>query len=139
MMARGKSINVKIATSKVIKALDNKLRQVKLDKDNEAVNEAKFNKLVDKYNKEVIKIAAANTGKWEDVRVFTRHDGKVSVDIILPSSVVLPTQPERDFEVINHWHYKEMVEEIENAIRILKMTDEEYVNTSTYNSVARYL
>ena len=92
-MARGKSINVKIATSKVIKALDNKLRQVKLDKDNEAVNEAKFNKLVDKYNKEVIKIAAANTSKWEDVRVFTRSDGRVNVDIVLPSSIVLPAQP----------------------------------------------
>jgi hypothetical protein len=139
MMARGKSINVKIATSKVIKALDNKLKQIKLDKENETDKQTKFNKLMDKYNKEVIKIAAANTSKWEDVKVFTRHDGKVNVDINLPSSVVLPAQPERDFEVINHWNYKEMVEEIENAIRILYMTDEEYVNTSTYNSVAKYL
>lgn len=138
-MARGKSINVKIATSKVIKALDNKLKQIKLDKENETDKQTKFNKLMDKYNKEVIKIAAANTSKWEDVKVFTRHDGKVNVDINLPSSVVLPAQPERDFEVINHWNYKEMVEEIENAIRILYMTDEEYVNTSTYNSVAKYL
>jgi hypothetical protein len=32
-----------------------------------------------------------------------------------------------------------MVEEIENAIRILKMTDEEVVSTSTYNAIARYL
>jgi hypothetical protein len=28
---------------------------------------------------------------------------------------------------------------MENAIRILKMTDEETVNTSTYNAIARYL
>ena len=138
-MARGKAINVKIATSKVIKALENKLKQLKLDKENEAINEAKFKKALDKYNKDVIKIATANISKWEDVRIVTRHDGKVNVDINLPSSVVLPAQPERGFEVINHWHRKEMVEEIENAIRILKMTDEEYVNTSTYNSVARYL
>jgi len=32
-----------------------------------------------------------------------------------------------------------MVEEIENALRILKMTDEEVVSTSTYNSIAKYL
>jgi hypothetical protein len=32
-----------------------------------------------------------------------------------------------------------MKEEIENAIRILKMTDEEVVSTSTYNAIARYL
>jgi hypothetical protein len=28
---------------------------------------------------------------------------------------------------------------MENAIRILKMTDEETVNASTYNAIARYL
>jgi hypothetical protein len=39
-----------------------------------------------------------------------------------------------------HQHsYNEQKEEISNAIRILKMTDEEVVNTSTYNAVARYL
>jgi len=32
-----------------------------------------------------------------------------------------------------------MKEEISNAIRILQLTDEEVVSTSTYNSIARYL
>ncbi len=36
-------------------------------------------------------------------------------------------------------NYRDTKEEIENAIRILKMTDEETVSTSTYNSIARYL
>ena len=31
------------------------------------------------------------------------------------------------------------VTEIENAIRILKMTDEEFVNASTFKQVAQYL
>ena len=31
----------------------------------------------------------------------------------------------------------EMIEEIENAIRILKLTDDEVVSTSTYNSIAK--
>jgi hypothetical protein len=35
--------------------------------------------------------------------------------------------------------YRDMKDEISNAIRILKMTDEETVSTSTYNSIARYL
>ncbi len=46
---------------------------------------------------------------------------------------------EKDFEVIHTHSYNEMKEEITNAIRILKMTDEEVVNTSTYNAIARYL
>jgi hypothetical protein len=138
-MARNKAINVKIATTKVIKALENKLKQLKLDKENQINNEMKYNKTLEKYNKDIIKIAAANINKWEDIRIVTRHDGKVNVDINLPSTVVLPAQPERDFVIINHWQYKDMVEEIENAIRILRMTDEKVVSTSTYNSVARYL
>jgi hypothetical protein len=40
---------------------------------------------------------------------------------------------------IHDWQYREHTEEIENAIRILKMTDEEVVSTSTYNAIARYL
>jgi hypothetical protein len=40
---------------------------------------------------------------------------------------------------MNEYEYRNQKEEIANAIRILKMTDEEVVNTSTYNAVARYL
>ncbi len=50
-----------------------------------------------------------------------------------------PKEPEKDYEEIHRHTYNEMVEEMENAIRILKMTDEETVNTSTYNAIARYL
>ncbi len=46
---------------------------------------------------------------------------------------------EKDYEVIHLHTYREMKEEMENAIRILKMTDEEVVSTSTYNAIARYL
>ena len=51
----------------------------------------------------------------------------------------LPAEPERDFEQMGRHTYLEQKQEIENAIRILKMTDEETVNTSTYNAIARYL
>jgi hypothetical protein len=140
MMARSKAINVKIATTKVIKALDNRLKQIKLDKENEADKQAKFNKLMDKYNKEVTKIALANTNKWKDIKVGVRWNGEVNINIDIPANTLdLPTEPVRDFDIIAPWQYKEMVDEIENAIRILYMTDEEYVNTSTYNSVAKYL
>jgi hypothetical protein len=47
--------------------------------------------------------------------------------------------PERNFSTISKHEYNNSKEEMANAIRILKMTDEEVVNTSTYNAVARYL
>ena len=139
-MARSKAINVKIATTKVIKALETKLEQLKKDKANEKVNEEKFSKAKDKYNKEVGKLALAQITKAENLRTNVRYNGVVNIDFDLPAGTIkLPDEPQREYEVILDWKYSEMVEEIENAIRILKMTDEEVVSTSTYNSVAKYL
>jgi hypothetical protein len=140
MRSKGNSINVKIATTKVIKALETKLAQLQKDKANQASNEARYKKAEEKYNKEITKVALANFSKAENIRVNTRYNNKINVDFDIPQdSLDLPKAPERDFEVLHDWQYKEMVEEIENAIRILKMTDEEVVSTSTYNSIARYL
>ena len=139
-MSRGKAINVKIATTKVIKALETKLDQIKKDKANQKVNEEKFEKLQDKYNKEVAKLALAKIAKAEDLSASTRYNGTICVSFNLPAgSLELPDEPKKDFDTYHDWQYKEMVEEIENAIRILKMTDEEVVSTSTYNAIARYL
>ena len=139
-MARGKSINVKIATTKVIKALETKLAQLKKDKANQKTNEEKHKKAVEKWGKDVAKLALDKISKAESLSAHTRYNGEINVSFTLPAgTITLPTEPEKDFDSLNDWQYKEMVEEIENAIRILKMTDEETVSTSTYNSIARYL
>ena len=140
MARNGKSINVKIATTKVIKALETKLAQIQKDKANQKVNEERYSKAQEKWSKEVAKLALAKISKAENVRANLRYNGMINVDFDLPAgSVTLPAEPQKDFDTYHDWQYKEMVEEIENAIRILKMTDEEYVSTSTYNSIARYL
>jgi len=134
-MSRGKAINVKIATTKVIKALETKLDQIKKDKANQKVNEEKFSKAQEKYNKEIAKLALDKIAKAEDLSAHTRYNGDINVSFSLPKGAIdLPKEPEKDFESFHDWQ-----EEIENAIRILKMTDEEVVSTSTYNAIARYL
>ena len=139
-MSRGKAINVKIATTKVIKALETKLAQIQKDKANQKVNEEKFSKAQEKYNKEVAKLALDKIAKADNLSAHTRYNGVIAVSFDLPAgTIVLPAEPEKDFDTYHDWQFKEMVEEIENAIRILKMTDEEVVSTSTYNAIARYL
>ena len=139
-MARGKAINVKIATTKVIKALETKLAQIQKDKANQKVNEEKFSKAQEKYNKEVAKLALDKISKATELSANVRYNGVINVDFNLPAGTIdLSEQPKKDFTTFHDWQYNEMVEEIENAIRILKMTDEELVNTSTYNAIARYL
>jgi hypothetical protein len=140
MARNNKSINVKIATTKVIKALETKLAQIQKDKANQATNEDKFNKAHEKWRKDVAKLALTAINKAEDLSANTRYNGEIYVNFNLPKGAIdLPKEPEKDFDTYHEWQYKEMVDEIENAIRILKMTDEETVSTSTYNSIARYL
>jgi hypothetical protein len=139
-MARGKAISVKIATNKVIKALEAKLEAVKADYVSQEANQEKHNKAVEKWQKEVAKLAISAISKAENLSANSRYNGEISVSFNLPKgSVELPTEPQRNFDTLHQWQYKEIVDEIENAIRILKMTDEEVVSTSTYNAIARYL
>ena len=140
-MSRGKAINVKIATTKVIKALETKLAEIKKAYAEQGANEAKYQKAREKWQKEIGKWAVANFSKAENIRTNYRNWNKtlnVDFDLIV-NETDFPAEPEKDFEVIHQHSYNEMKEEIENAIRILKMTDEELVSTSTYNAIARYL
>jgi hypothetical protein len=141
-MARGKAISVKIPTARVIKALETKLAELEKNYANQESNEAKFQKAYEKWNKELAKFAMDKFSKAQNIRTNYRSwNGTLNVDFditgLSPSD--LPVEPQRDFEQIHKHTYNEQKEEMANAIRILKMTDEEVVNTSTYNAVARYL
>ena len=140
MARNGKAINVKIATTKVIKALENALEKLNKDFASQEANEAKHDKAVKAWNKEVAKVAMSAISKAEDLSAHTRYNGEIQVSFSLPKgSIEIPAEPKKDYNSIHEWQYREQKEEIENAIRILKMTDEEVVSTSTYNAIARYL
>ena len=140
-MARGKAISVKIATPKVIKALEAALAKLEADYSSQEANEAKYEKLRKAWQKEMQDYAIANIKKAENFRTNYRSwSNNLNIDFDLTvSEKDLPKEPEKDFETIHVHTYREQKEEITNAIRILKMTDEDVVNTSTYNSVARNL
>ena len=140
-MARSKPISVKIATAKVIKALETKLAQLQADYTKQDENEAKYQKSLEKWRKDIGKWAIANFTKAENLRTNYRQWNKtlnVDFDIIVDEKD-FPKEPEKDYEQIHQHTYREMKDEMENAIRILKMTDEETVSASTYNAIARYL
>ena len=142
-MARGngRTINVKLPTQKVITALQQALAKLELDYTTQDEAEAKYQKAAEKWRKEVIKFAVDNISKAENIRTNYRqwsHNLNVDFDLTVKDSE-FPAEPERDFESMNVHTYREMKEEISNAIRILQLTDDEMVSTSTYNSIARYL
>ena len=140
-MARGKAISVKIPTQRVINALETKLAELESNYANQEANEAKYELARKAWQKELADYAVANIKEAENFRTSYRSwNNQLNIDFDLTvAEKDLPKEPERDFEQIHQHTYREQKEEMANAIRILKMTDEEVVNTSTYNAVARYL
>jgi DNA repair exonuclease SbcCD ATPase subunit len=140
-MSRSKAISVKIATPKVIKALEDALAKLEKDYAEKEANEAKYQKAYEKYRKEIADYAIANIKKAENLRTNYRSwNNNLNIDFDLTvAEKDLPSCPERDFVTMHDHEYRSQKEEMSNAIRILKMTDEEVVSTSTYQAVARYL
>jgi hypothetical protein len=96
---------------------------------------------MEKWRKEVAKFAMDRFAKAENLRTNYRSWNKtlnVDFDLTVNESD-FPKEPEKDYDSMSVHTYREQKEEISNAIRILKMTDEETVSTSTYQAVARYL
>lgn len=133
-MAR--AISVKVSTTKVIKALEDKLVAGK----NAVVNNEKKRKDYDKvekvWAKEVAELIFKQISKAE-VSANENWRGEVNANISIPAGLIkLPEKPSMELEQ-ELGRYE--VQEIENAIRILKMTDEEVVNASTFKTIAQYL
>lgn len=137
----GKPISVKIATVKIIKALEDALARLEKTYASQEANEVKYEKAKALYNKALQKIAIDNIKSATDISASYRSwTSNLNIDFnIRIDESLLPKSPERDVEPMHSSSYNEQKQELENAIRILKMTDEEVVNTSTYNAVARYL
>jgi hypothetical protein len=141
MAPRSKAISVKIATPKVINALEVSLAKLEADYASQEANEAKYQKAYENYKKALIEYAVTNISKAENFRTNYRSwSNNLNIDFDLTvGEKDLPQEPTKDFETLHHSNYREQKQEMQNAIRILKMTDEEVVSASTYQAVARYL
>jgi hypothetical protein len=133
-MAR--AISVKVSTAKVIKALEDKLAEGKKAIVNNEKKRKDYEKVEKAYSKEVADVVFKHISKAE-VSSHENWRNELNVTITLPANTVkLPEKPTIDLER-ELGQYE--IQEIENAIRILKMTDEETVNASTFKQVAQYL
>ena len=140
MARRNQGINVPVSRLKVIKSLEQALVKLDTNQKNQASNETKFEAAKQRWQKQVAKLALAKINKAEELDAETRYNGNIRVVFILPAGVVkLPEEPKRDFESMADWQYRDAREEIENALRVLKMSEAETINTATYGSITKYL
>ncbi len=136
-----RAITVKVAVPKVIKALETRLAKLESDYATQAEKEAKYQESYKVWQKEIGQFAVNHFAKAENIRTNYRSwNNTLNVDFdIITKDTDFPAEPEKDFETIHQHFYKEMKEDITNALTILKMTDEETVNASTMKQIAKYL
>ena len=131
-----RALSVKVATPKVIKALEAKLEAGKLAITNNEKKRKEYEKIEKAWSKEVADLVFKQISKAE-VYADENWRGEITARFSVPAgSIKLPEKPSIDLEQ-ELGRYE--IQEIENAIRILKMTDEETVNASTFKTIAQYL
>jgi hypothetical protein len=136
-----KAITVKVPTAKVITALQAKLEKIELDFASQESNDAQYQNAMEAWRKEIGKWAIDRFSKASNIRTNYREWNKtLNVDFdITVDEKEFPKEPVREHDKIHLHEYKEMKEDITNALSILRMTEEETVNASTMKSIARYL
>ena len=111
---------------------------------NQEKAEAEHEKQMEAYNQAILKLVKSGKGKITEASegYYGRQDKKskvqdFSVTVEIPKNLV-PEKPEAP-ETYREYEYKNETKEISSSIRVLKMTDQEYVSASTYKSVTQYL
>ena len=135
---------VKIKTATLIEALEKALAEREKRWANQEKAQAEHEKEMEAYNQAVMKLVKSGNGKITDATegYSYRHNKKskvqdFSVTVEIPKNLV-PKMPEQA-ETYREYEYKNETKEISSSIRVLKMTDQEYVSASTYKSVTQYL
>lgn len=133
MARRGQTINVKVQRKKVIVALEKALKKLDADYASKDKNEKAFEKEQDAWLKNVYN--GLKSKQPTGIEIYYNH---IDVRFSLPDNFK-DDKPERNFETMHDWQYKDNKEELENAIRILNMCEDEYISTATYGAISKYL
>lgn len=134
-----KTVNVRVTKAKLLAALKAALAK----KEQEAKDYANAEKARAKATADIKKSVAAlvKSGKLTPKEVSFpysyRNDTNEFEEVTVTFSHKI-TLPKKDNRFCEHSN-RAAVEELSNAIRVLELSDEEYVRTSSYGAVAKYL
>lgn len=137
------TIKVKVKVSTLIKELEKALAEREDRYKNQDKAQEKHEKALEAHHAKVLKLIKAGKGTIAEVSDYYDYSDKkkkvtrFSVVVTFPKGLV-GEEPERP-NTYHDYEYKRESEEIKQAIRVLKLTEEQYVSASTYASVAKYL
>lgn len=127
------AIKAKIAVAKIIARLESRLEQNVKDEATKESLEAEYQQANKKWQEDFF----MNYGKSLEVEHIStsRWNNSVEVRYKVPAGTELK-EPERKHQsTLSSYE----IDEITNAISILKMTEDEYVSASTFRNISKYL
>lgn len=130
-------ISVKVPTSSLISALQDALSEEEKKDDGTAQTKAmaQYQEEFQKFGKVIVKLLQ----KEGTLVTFSDHfyGPKARITFDIPSAVLPPEPKSKQVGVARQDLNK--IREIKNALAILKLSEEPFVNATTYKSVAQYL
>ena len=135
-MSKGK-LSVRISTKKVIQSLETALKKLDSDYKEQVKQHEDFKRDTVLAVNKAIELAVGKSQEFESMNVQPLRSGSVTVTFTVSKNAVkLPKEPTLN---VPKYQYEAQKEEIEQFLRLLKMTDDETVNTSAYNAISQYL
>lgn len=139
MASRG--ITVKLPKDKVIKSLEERLKEYDNIKENYPKLKAAQERKRDAWMKVLVAEAKKKLNKAVDTSYSYNRYGKNTVQVSFYfNEADLPEEFQSEsIQDPSGYHWRERYEDLVQAIRLLKMSDDEYVSTSTYKSITQFL
>ena len=136
-MSNNKPISVKVKTDKLMTALTEALTSRTEEAKAHAKAEKDQEKAIKEWETKVIDHIKSGKAKVSDIstnRNWRSEEAKVTIS--LSASLAFP---QRENNLRPLYELKTEIEELENALALLKMSDDEFINASTYKGVARLI
>lgn len=137
-----RAIQVKVATEKVVVALKETLAKKQGELADYDKSVEKFEKAKKDWQSKALALAIKSLSKASEVSVNARYDGRICISAEFNKNTIeIGDEPttEPQFRHFYRGNVETEINELASAIRILEMSDDEFVNASTMKSLSQYL
>jgi hypothetical protein len=140
-----KSLNLKIKKAKLVSTLSAKLKDLETDFKTNPTKQDKYEKDLEDWTANIIKLIKNGKASIDDAdenHYYGNHRGRAkaktfSVTVSIPKALV-PSAPEKP-ALYEEYRFRNDKEAITNALRMLELSDDEYVSAGTVRSISEYL
>lgn len=149
MAKKASILTVPVPVVNVIAALEQRLEKLDAEQAANAAKETAFKKQHAAWRQKLIAVARKgllaalkndnNIDAWARDNSTGQFSVYAKVDASVPVAGDLSLEPVRSWVSRPDYQYQQMAEEIQQAIRILRMTDEKTVPASMLTALSRYL